>query len=228
MYNKINTKDRGMNMEDKKNNIKWIILGILMFCFTIIAVLLVTDKVYIVDNYVYGIISKCISPTMTSVVKKITELANPITLMVIVLVVCYILLVKQKDKKTALAFCLNIAIIAILNFVLKNIFVRTRPEYINLITETGYSFPSGHSALSMAFYGYIIYIINTKCSNKPLKIISSIFLGIVILLVGTSRIYLGVHFASDVLAAFMLSLSYLIVYTHILKSIEGKSIIKNK
>lgn len=207
-------------MEEKKNNIKWIILGILMSCFTIIAVLLVTGKVYIVDNYVYGIISKWISPTMTNVVKKITELANPITLVVIVLVVCYILIVRQKDKKTALAFCLNIVIIAILNFVLKNIFVRTRPEYINLITETGYSFPSGHSALSMAFYGYLIYIINIKCSNKPLKIASSIFLGVVILLVGTSRIYLGVHFASDVIAAFTLSLSYLIVYTRILKYIN--------
>lgn len=210
-------------MKEYKKYIKWVILALLMCGFTVIATLLVMGKISTLDNYVYKAISKCINPTMTSIVKKITKLANPITIVISILIVCYILGIKQKDKKNAIAFVINIGVISILNFVLKNIFARTRPEDINLITETGYSFPSGHSSLSMAFYGYLIYVINTKCASKPLKVVSSIFFSIVILLVGLSRIYLGVHFASDVLAAFMLSLSYLIIYVDILEKMSKKN-----
>lgn len=209
-------------MKENRKNIKWVLVGVLLFCFTLIAIFLVTDKIHVLDNFVYGLISKCISPNITKFFKLITKLANPITTIIVVLIVCYMLGIKEKDKRGVIEFCLCIGIIAILNFALKNIFTRTRPELINMITETGYSFPSGHSALSMAVYGYIIYLVNTRCSNKTLKIVSSIFLGIAIILVGTSRIYLGVHYASDVLAAFMLSLSYVIIYTHIIKVIRSK------
>lgn len=212
----------GEYMKEYTKNIKWVVVGLLMFGFTLIAWLLVADKIHTLDSCIYGVISKCINPTMTMLVKQITKLANPTTLVVSVLLVCYILGIKQKDKNAVIAFVLNIGIITILNFALKNIFVRTRPEDINIIIESGYSFPSGHSALSMAFYGYIIYLINTRCNSKALKISSSVCLSLVILAVGTSRIYLGVHFASDVIAAFMLSLSYLIVYTHIVKNINER------
>ena len=209
-------------MKEYKKNIKWIIAGIFLLCFTLIAIFLVTDKVHILDNYVYSLIAKWINPNVTKFFKIVTELANPVTMVIVVLVVSYIIGVKQKDKKGVLEFCICIIIIAILNFVLKNIFTRTRPELINIITETGYSFPSGHSTLSMTVYGYIIYYMYTRCSNKALKIISSIALSIIILLVGISRIYLGVHYTSDVLAAFMLSLAYLIIYTHVITTLRNK------
>lgn len=202
---------------DKKltNNIKWGITYVLILCFIIIAFFMVTEKVQIYDDYIYSIVSNFINPTMTKFVKVITNFADPITVVIIALMFSYIVGIKKKDKKTAILFCLNLVVISLLNLILKNIFVRTRPEMINIITESGYSFPSGHSSISMAMYGYLIYLINIKCSNKKVKIISSILLGILILLIGTSRIYLGVHYASDVTAAFLLSLSYLIVYTHI-------------
>ncbi len=149
-------------MKEYTKNIKWVLVGFLMFGFTLIAGFLVTDRIHAFDNCIYGVVSKCINPTMTMIVKQITKLANPATLVVLVLLVCYILGINQKDKNAVIAFILNIGIIAILNYVLKNIFVRIRPEDINIITESGYSFPSGHSALSMAFYGYIIYLINTR------------------------------------------------------------------
>lgn len=196
-------------------NIKWIIVGILLVCFTMIAIFMVTDKVNVYDNYVYNAISKIISPTMTNIVKVITNFADPIFIVIFALVFSYIVGIRQKDRKTAILFCLNLCIISLLNLGLKYVFARARPELINIITESGYSFPSGHSAISMAMYGYLIYIINIKCSNKKIKIISSILLSILILLVGTSRIYLGVHFASDVTAAFLLTLGYLIIYTHV-------------
>ena len=211
-------------MESKKNNnLKWIIVGILLCCFAVVAFFMVTERINVFDDFVYGIISECINPVMTNIVLVITNFASPITIVVISLFVSYILGIKKKDKKTAILFCLNIVIIALLNYLLKNIFTRIRPEDINIITESGYSFPSGHSATGLAFYGYIIYLINERCNNKKIKLISTISLSIVILLIGLSRIYLGVHYASDVTAAFMLSLSYLIIYTHITKrSLDNK------
>ncbi len=212
-------------MKEKINkNIKWIIFGISLFIFTIIAIYMVTDKIHVFDSYIYSIVSKCITPTMTSIVKVITNFADPITIVVFALIFSYIVGIRKKDKKTAILFCLNIVSIALLNYLLKNIFVRTRPELINIITESGYSFPSGHSSISMAMYGYLIYLINTKCSNKKVKIISTVLLSVLIFLVGTSRVYLGVHYASDVIAAFLISLSYLIVYTHMTREIFNKKV----
>ena len=67
--------------------------------------------------------------------------------------------------------------------------------------------------VSMAFYGYFIYLIYKYVKNKYLKWISIVLLSILICSIGISRIYLGVHYTSDVLGGFLISLSYLIVYT---------------
>ena len=87
-----------------------------------------------------------------------------------------------------------------------------------MVEESSFSFPSGHAMASMAFYGLIIYFIDKNMKNEKLKKIISISLSILIFLIGISRIYLGVHYASDVIAGFAISIVYLILYiTYILK-----------
>ena len=66
--------------------------------------------------------------------------------------------------------------------------------------------------ISMAFYGYLIYLIYKYVKNKYIKWISIILLSILICVIGISRIYLGVHYTSDVLGGFLISISYLIIY----------------
>lgn len=85
--------------------------------------------------------------------------------------------------------------------------------------QVGYSFPSGHSMVSMAFYGFLIYLIYNNIKNKYIKWILICSLSILIILIGISRIYLGVHYTSDVLAGFLLSISYLVIYTRIVKEV---------
>ena len=89
---------------------------------------------------------------------------------------------------------------------------RARPTGFRLITETGYSFPSGHSMVSMAFYGYLIYLIYKNVRNKKLRWAFITGFGLLIFIIGMSRIYLGVHYTSDVFAGFLFSLGYLVVY----------------
>ena len=117
-----------------------------------------------------------------------------------------------KNKKIGLAILLNLTIITILNQLLKRILQRPRPTEYRIIEETGYSFPSGHSMVSMAFYGYLIYLIYKYVKNKYIKWISIALLSILIGTIGISRTYLGVHYTSDVLGGFLISVSYLIIY----------------
>jgi len=103
-------------------------------------------------------------------------------------------------------------LIALLNNILKLIVRRARPTGFRLIAETGYSFPSGHSMVSMAFYGYLIYLIYKNVRNKKLRWTLMTCFSLLILIIGLSRIYLGVHYTSDVFAGFLFSLGYLVVY----------------
>ena len=99
--------------------------------------------------------------------------------------------------------------------ILKHILKRPRPTGYRLIEVSGYSFPSGHSMVSMAYYGFLIYLIYKYVKNKYIKWISICILSIFICLIGISRIYLGVHYTSDVLAGFLISITYLIMYIEI-------------
>ena len=73
--------------------------------------------------------------------------------------------------------------------------------------------------VSMAFYGYLIYLIYRYIKNKYIKWSLIVLLSILICLIGISRIYLGVHYTSDVLGGFLLSISYLVVYISLIKKI---------
>ena len=99
---------------------------------------------------------------------------------------------------------------------MKFFFQRPRPEEYRLISESGYSFPSGHAMVSMAFYGLLIYIVYRYVKNVYLKYGLMVILFMLILFIGISRIYLGVHYTSDVLGGFLLSICYLIVFTKVM------------
>ena len=105
-----------------------------------------------------------------------------------------------------------------INNILKLVFARPRPMLMPFVTEKSYSFPSGHAMASMTFYGYLIYMLWNSKLEKKWKIIGSIFLGLLIVTIGYSRIYLNVHYISDVLAGYMISIIVLYVYIKFKKS----------
>ncbi len=199
----------------KRNNTK--IAQIVMFIFSVfifllMSGLLITNNISDFDKLVYSWISNIISEPMTRFFKLITLLCNT-SFMVCLLIVILIIL---KNKKKALVIILNTLFCSLLNQFTKMIFVRPRPTGINIIEENGYSFPSGHSMVSLAFYGLLIYLVVNSNLNKNKKILLSSLLSILILLIGISRIYLGVHYASDVLGGFSLAMAYLIVSINLL------------
>ena len=92
---------------------------------------------------------------------------------------------------------------AVLNITLKHIFARSRPNILQLISETGYSFPSGHAMNNASLYVMLILLIWKYDESTSLKIIFSSICIILTVLIGWSRIYLGVHYASDILGGWL-------------------------
>lgn len=164
------------------------------------------------DNYIYEIVKNNRSDTLTSIMKIITNLGGTVSLFFIVILLVTIMLILKK-RKYAIGITLNLLISSITYVILKNIFQRPRPPIEErLIEETGYSFPSGHSTNNMAFYAFAIYLIYNNVKNKKIRNILCIVLGIMPLLIGFSRIYLRVHYPSDVIAGLLLGIVLVIIF----------------
>ena len=190
-------------------NLKWFILFICLIGFLALAEDVFNKEIMKGDIIGYKIISTfLISDFATPIAKFITNFGGAIFLVVLTIT----LFILIKNKKIGISIFSNLVIITILNQVLKRILQRPRPTEYRIIEETGYSFPSGHSMISMAFYGYLIYLIYKYVNNKYLKWTYIILLSILICSIGISRIYLGVHYTSDVLGGFFISISYLVIY----------------
>ena len=192
-----------------KKNFKWLVLFIALIGFLALAEDVFNKEIMNGDIIGYKIISTfLISDFATPIAKFITNFGGAIFLITLT-VILFILI---KNKKIGLSIFSNLVIITVLNQLLKRILQRPRPTEFRIIEETGYSFPSGHSMVSMAFYGYLIYLIYKYVENKYVKWTSIVLLSILICTIGVSRIYLGVHYTSDVLGGFLVSISYLILF----------------
>ena len=190
-------------------NWKWIVLFICLIGFLALAEDVFNKEIMNGDIIGYKIISTfLISDFATPIAKFITNFGGAI----FIILLTVILITVIKNKKIGLSILTNLAIITILNQLLKRILQRPRPTEYRIIEESGYSFPSGHSMISMAFYGYLIYLIYKYVENKNVKWILISLLSVLICFIGISRIYLGVHYTSDVLGGFLISISYLVIY----------------
>ena len=196
----------------------WIILVLGLLLFFYLVRLINANTISVLDNYIYNLIKGFISPKMTPIVKFITEFGN-YTVMIPVIILFYLF---NKDKSFNRYFTINLVARFTSNFIVKNIIRRDRPIDINLIIENGFSFPSGHSMVSFAFYGFIIYYVYCSHLSKLGKTIIISILTLLVLIIGLSRIYLGVHYASDVIGGFVLALVYLIIFIKYIYKKEKK------
>jgi membrane-associated phospholipid phosphatase len=108
--------------------------------------------------------------------------------------------------------------------LLKQLFQRKRPLSPLLKAAKGLSFPSGHAIMAVTFYGLLIYIISYMITPDILRWVLTFLVVILIILIGFSRIYLRVHYASDVLGGFIIGLLWLMISLAVLKWLESYAI----
>lgn len=195
-----------------KKYLKLTIAIIALIVFTYIAINVFKKEIFTWDTSIYNYLMQKRNIKLNELVILFTELGGAI---VITIITILLLIFVKKEYKIMIAT--NVISITLLNQILKIVFMRPRPEIMRLIDENGYSFPSGHSMVSTAFYGLLIYLIYKNVKNNYLKWFGCIALSLLIIGIGLSRIYLGVHYASDVIGGFCFSIIYLIIYMQLIK-----------
>lgn len=155
------------------------------------------------DEGVRAAINQHASPALTSVMRFITFFGS--TIFILALGICVVVVfIWIKWRHAALLFTITMAGALVLNGTLKLLFHRARPEaYFGIIAPTSYSFPSGHALYSFCFYGTLAVITSARLHSRAIRFVIWAAAVSLILLVGMSRIYLGVHYPSDVLAGYM-------------------------
>ncbi len=166
------------------------------------------------------------NPVMDGFIKFITFFASRqfLTPAALALIAYYLFVRKHRWNS------LKVPVVALgsisLNLILKYFFGRERPM-APLVETSGLSFPSGHSMMAASFYGLLIYLVWHNVKNVHLRNTLIVLLSIFVLLIGFSRVYLRVHYASDVLAGFAAGFLWVIVGISTLRRIErfsGKEI----
>jgi undecaprenyl-diphosphatase len=154
------------------------------------------------DESVRSFVNSHASPALTSAMRFVTMLGS--TTWLVVLGVCAVagFLITSR-RRAALLFVVTMAGAAALNLILKASFARQRPEaFFDTPLPSSYSFPSGHALFSFCLFGTLAAIVNNRAKGVGIKIAVWVTAAVIVLLVGFSRIYLGVHYPSDVLAGF--------------------------
>lgn len=191
-----------------QKNLIWIVLAIVLiggafFLFAEIADDVFEKEKFQIDQMASQFVSSIQSDTLDSIFGFITELGAVWLIATGSIIVGIILLFYPSNRLwRVLYFAVTMIGISVLTSSLKELFERDRPNLIQEYDGTGYSFPSGHSTGPMVFYGFIIYLIIRSRFPLVAKWIVGIVLGLLIFLIGFSRIYLGVHYASDVIGGF--------------------------
>ena len=161
-----------------------------------------------IDLFINTKITLLQTELFTKVMILITNLMSPEVLAVFTIFLLALLLYKKKPKQAFFVF-FAIGGAAVLELTLKELIQRARPENALIDASSTYSFPSGHATLAITFFSLLIYLYKDHIKDKILRYI---FIGGnigMIFLIGFSRIYLNVHWFSDVLGGFAIGMLWL-------------------
>ena len=199
---------------------KYLIIGIIfIILFLIISVYNHFIGLTSIDNFVYTLILKTYTPVTTMMMNGITFFGSRSFFVSVGIIVLWYPKVILKDK---LAVLITVAIVATSSFLLKYLFLIERPDVYRLVEVTGYSFPSNHATASMALYTIITLLVLERIKNTKLRLLTKVLVTIPIL-VGVSRVYLGVHYFSDVIAGWSLAIGVAFIVYYISKAIKLKA-----
>jgi undecaprenyl-diphosphatase len=192
--------------------IRWILFAILALCFAADLFFVITGRIDFIDETVLTAFRNIQDRFVTIIAKGITFCANTTTLAGL----CAILLILPTRVRFGLPLTLATGIAAGCQYLLKILIERVRPDEVHqLIDASGFSFPSGHSNAGLVFYLFLMILVRRRLildEYRGAAYLISLLLPLLVIMIGASRVYLGVHYPSDVLGGWLLGGVLLIVF----------------
>ncbi|HUQ64962.1 MAG TPA: phosphatase PAP2 family protein [Flavitalea sp.] len=201
-----------------------LIIVFILFLLSVITIAFIINEVFRLndtqfDASVFNSIRPYINDTNTRIMRFITFFATGEFLVPANIILAFIFLIKKHRW-----YSLSVPVVSLGSYLvlwsLKQYFSRVRPDDPVFKAAMGFSFPSGHAMSAMTFYGLIIYLVWKNVENVTFKWILTFLLIIFIHLIGFSRIYLRVHYASDVIGGFSLGLIWVVLSLLIMHFVE--------
>ena len=207
-------------IDREKFILRSIIIGGALICFAYIAYTISSYDVLTFDIVIREWAYAQRSPVLNKILIGITYLGNWQTIVTL----GFVLLVHPGTRqKIGLPFAITAASSTIIYKVAKSIFQRPRPDLsVRIIKEGGYSFPSGHSMNCIVIYGILIYLTRLYCRNRMAANLITVLLSLLIVAIGCSRVYVGVHYPTDILGGWSLGIAVLTAAIIIIEQIRGR------
>jgi undecaprenyl-diphosphatase len=194
--------------------------------FAFIAILIGQQNIAGFDNHLISFIQRQENVTLTNIMKFFTLIGAGVPIVIITIMIIVVLYTVLRYRWELIFFIGVVAGSALLNVVLKLVFHRARPTLHRIVEANGYSFPSGHSMAAFTLYGVLCYLLWKHARfalTRTLLIVSG---SIIIAAIGVSRIYLGVHYPSDVIGGYLASGTWLTVSIGIYQRMRDKRRVK--
>ena len=186
-----------------------------LFLIIFLLLLFNINNFQLIDNSVNSFFLTHQNPALISISKAIAWIFEPEIVAVYALIISLMLFIK-KYRRESIIFAVLMLFGGGLLYAVKEIVQRARPEDM-LTIQSSYAFPSGHALISLIFLGFFIYLALKNIKSKPTKIIISVFLILMMIFVGASRLILNVHYFTDVIGGWFLGLFILLISLAITK-----------
>lgn len=173
--------------------------------FGLMAFLISADKIVNFDQSIIGIVQGYEDQRLTTIMEFFTFIGSTPAVVVLCLLIIFFLFKVLHHRSELILFVIVVAGSPILNHLLKGFFQRARPDLHRLIDISGYSFPSGHAMNAFTVYGILTFLLWRHIFNRPGRWMLILFSAIMIFAIGISRIYLGVHYPSDIIGGYLAS-----------------------
>jgi undecaprenyl-diphosphatase len=215
-------KGLGMNLKFHLF-IAFIISLVYVLCFVFISLLISDHKIINFDSDVMAAIQGLESPFLTQVMKFFTFIGSAPVVIILSLFLLFFLYKVLHHRLELILFISAIIGSAVLNQILKQVFHRVRPNFHRLIDIAGFSFPSGHAMNAFTVYVIISFLLWRHINSKWGRSLLIFFSTVMILAIGISRIYLGVHYPSDIIGGYLASGFWLTVAIWLFQFYREKS-----
>lgn len=169
-----------------------------------------SDVLATYDSKVTAYVTSFRNPGLNIFMQGITELGDLYGYIALTVICTVLFYLKFRNWRYVLEMVFVLAIAGLSNSALKQVINRARPDVDHLVSVATLSYPSGHAMTAISFYGFLIYLIYNIKMRKIFKIALIFLFSVMIILIGISRIYLGVHFPSDVAGGYIAGFIWII------------------